>query len=141
MLITKWMHSFISGLEIIRSFKNVVFSSLYSVLVWLPNVFIIYIVARSFGIEIPTSGAFLMLVIITFGIMIPSAPAYVGTIQYFSVAGLSLFSVAKADALSFSVIYHLCSFLPILIVGFIFLFTEGYSLMELQKSADDEIAE
>ena len=138
-LITGWMHSFIDGLGIIRDFRSVIMASFYSVLIWLPNALVIYILVRSFGIEIPLSGAFLMLVIYTFGTMIPSAPAFVGTIQFCSVAGLSLFSVSRADALSFSVIYHLVSFLPITITGFIFLIIEGYSLVELRESADGAI--
>lgn len=134
-LVKKLLHSFINGLEVIHSAKNVMMASFYSILIWLPNAMVIYILARSFSIELPVSGAFLLLVIITLGIMIPSAPAFVGTIQYCSVAGLALFGVARATALSFSIVYHLCTFLPVTIVGFIFLFADGYSLMELQRSA------
>ncbi len=130
-----WLQSFVDGLGIIRSVKNVIIASLYSILVWLPNALVIYVIARSFGMELPVSGAFVILIIVCFGIMIPSAPAYLGTIQYCSVAGLSLYGVTKASALSFSVIYHICSFFPVMIVGFIFLLIEGYSLMELRDSA------
>ena len=139
--IAKWMHSFIDGLAIIKNFKSLIMASFYSILVWLPNALIIYILVHSFGIEIPLSGAFLMLVIYVFGTMIPSGPAFVGTIQFCSVAGLSLFGVSRADALSYSVVYHLVSFLPITITGFIFLLVEGYSLVDLRKSANNDIEE
>jgi uncharacterized protein (TIRG00374 family) len=136
--VSRQLRSFIEGLGIIKSAKNAVMASLFSVLVWLPNGIIIYILAISFDIDLPFSGALLMLAIYTFGIMIPSAPAFIGTIQYFSVVGLSLFGVSRPVALGFSVIYHLCAFLPVTIVGFIFLFIEGYSLMELRKSAREQ---
>jgi uncharacterized protein (TIRG00374 family) len=132
--VLRLMHSFIDGLAIIKDLRSLAMASVYSVLVWIPNALIIFILVRSFGIEIPISGAFLMLVLYTFGTMIPSAPAFVGTIQFCSVAGLSLFGVAKADALSFSVLYHLVSFLPITFVGLAFLALEGYSLVELRRS-------
>jgi uncharacterized protein (TIRG00374 family) len=138
-LITRWMHSFIEGLAIIKDIKSLIAASFYSILVWLPNALIIYILVHSFGIEIPLSGAFLMLIIYTFGTMIPSAPAFIGTIQFCSVAGLSIFGVSKVDALSFSVVYHLVSFLPITFLGFAFLFKDGYSLMELRSSAGFDI--
>jgi len=134
-VLTRWLHSFIYGLGIIGSARNAILASLYSVLVWLPNALIIYVLSHSFGIALPVSGAFVVLIIVVFGMMIPSAPAFVGTIQYCSVAALSLFGVAKATALSFSVVYHVCAFVPITITGFIFLFIEGYSLMELRDSA------
>jgi hypothetical protein len=133
--LTRLLHSFIEGLAIIRSVRNAAITALYSVIVWLPNAGIIYVVARSFGIELPVSGAFVVLMIVAFGIMIPSAPGFVGTIQYCSVAGLALFGVPKSTALSFSIVYHLCTFVPVVAVGFAFLFLEGYSLMELEKSA------
>ncbi len=136
--VSRLLESFIEGLGIIKSAKNAVLASLSSIMVWLPNGIIIYILAKSFGIDLPFSGALLMLAIYTFGIMIPSAPAFIGTIQYLSVAGLSLFGVSKPVALGFSVVYHLCAFLPVTIVGFIFLFVEGYSLMELRKSAGEQ---
>ncbi len=136
--ITEWTHSFIKGLASIKSIKNLGLVSLFSLLIWVPNAFIIYIVAHSFGINIPINAAFFMLVIFTFGMMIPSAPAFIGTIQYFSVAGFSLFGVSKASALSFSVVYHLTTFLPITVAGLIFLFIEGYSLVELKKTAGGE---
>ncbi len=134
-LVTRLMHSFIDGLAIVKSGRNVLMASLFSFLVWLPNVVIIYILSHSFGIALPVSGAFLMLAIYTFGMMIPSAPGFVGTIQYFSVLGLSIFGVVRASALSFSVVYHLCTFIPIIIAGFICLFVDGYSLVELRQSA------
>lgn len=136
--VSRLLGSFIDGLGIIKSARNAVMASLFSILVWLPNGVIIYILAKSFDIDLPFSGALLMLAIYTFGIMIPSAPAFIGTIQYFSVIGLSLFGVSRPVALGFSVIYHLCAFLPVTIVGFIFMFIEGYSLMELRKSAGEQ---
>jgi uncharacterized protein (TIRG00374 family) len=133
--VSRFVSSFINGLGIIKSYRNVLGASLSSILVWLPIAFIIYILAHSFNIDLPFSGALLMLAIYTFGMMIPSAPGFVGTIQYFSVMGLSIFGVSRATAFGFSVVYHLCTFLPITVVGFVFLIIEGYTLMELKKSA------
>ena len=133
--VSRLVSSFINGLGIIKSSRNILGAFLFSILVWLPIVLIIYILARSFGIDLSIIGALLLLAIYTFGMMIPSAPGFVGTIQYFSVVGLSIFGVSRATALGFSIVYHLCTFLPITIVGFVFLFIEGYTLMGLRKSA------
>ncbi|MBD3180000.1 MAG: flippase-like domain-containing protein [Candidatus Latescibacteria bacterium] len=132
------LNSFVVGLDVLKSARDAVIAGFYSVLVWLPNAAIIFVLARSFDITLPFSGAMLILVIVTLGIMIPSAPAFVGTVQYCCVIGLGFFGVARSQALSFSVIYHLCTFLPITITGFIFLLKEGYSFMELKRSAEEE---
>ncbi|MFO7915938.1 MAG: lysylphosphatidylglycerol synthase transmembrane domain-containing protein [Candidatus Krumholzibacteriales bacterium] len=134
----KALNSFVIGLDVLRSARDAIAAGFYSILVWLPNAAIIFVLARSFDIALPFSGAMLILVIVTLGIMIPSAPAFVGTVQYCCVLGLGFFGVSRSLALSFSVIYHLCTFLPITIAGFIFLLIEGYSFMELKKSAEEE---
>lgn len=134
--VNRLLRSFIDGLEVIHSARNIIIAAFFSLLVWIPNALMIYILAHSLSIALPISGAVLLLVIIALGITIPSAPAFIGTIQYVSVAGLALFGVSKASALSFSILFHLVSFLPVTIVGFLFLFADGYSLMELQRSAD-----
>jgi len=134
----KMLNSFVIGLDVLKSARDALAAGFYSILVWLPNAGVIYVLARSFDISLPFNGSMLILVIITLGIMIPSAPAFVGTIQYCSVIGLAFFGVARAQALSFSVVYHLCTFLPITVIGFIFLLIEGYSFMELKRSAEKE---
>jgi hypothetical protein len=49
--------------------------------------------------------------------MIPSAPAYLGTMQYACVIGLGVYGVARSEALAFSTVYHATQFFPITLVG------------------------
>jgi uncharacterized membrane protein YbhN (UPF0104 family) len=49
--------------------------------------------------------------------MIPSAPAFLGTMQYACVVGLGVYGVDRADALAFSAVYHATQFLPITAAG------------------------
>jgi uncharacterized membrane protein YbhN (UPF0104 family) len=107
--------------------------SLLSILVWLPNIFIIHIVLRSAGIILPFHVSVMLLVILSIGITIPSAPGFVGTIQYFCVIGLSIFAVQRDAALSFSLLYHAIIFFPLTLNGFICLFAKGITLRELRK--------
>jgi uncharacterized protein (TIRG00374 family) len=135
-LATRILNSFITGLGILSSTKNMLIASLYSLLVWIPSGFLVYILAGSFGMELSLSASFLLLVILVIGMMIPSAPASIGTIQYFCVVGLAIFGISKATALSFSIVLHFCTLLPVVLLGFVFLFIDGFSLMELKKSAN-----
>ena len=138
-LVTRILYSFIAGLEILSSTKNILIASFYSFLVWIPSGFIIYILAGSFGMELGLSASFLMLVILVICMMIPSAPGSIGTIQYFCVVGLAIFGISKATALIFSIVYHFCTLFPVVLLGFVFLFIDGFSLMELKKSANQNV--
>lgn len=130
------LDSFAAGLGILHSVREILYSAVLSILIWVPNIVIIYFLLHSFGIYLPFFASVVLLVVIVIGVTIPSAPGYVGTIQYATVAGLALFSVPKSQALSFSLVYHAAVFLPITITGFICLVVAGFSLKELRSSVE-----
>ncbi len=134
------LDSFVNGLEIIHNFRELMISLVLSVLVWLPNVIIVHMMLRAFGIDLPFHSAAVIFIIISIGIMIPSAPGFVGTIQYCSIIGLAIFSVPKSLALSFSIVYHIGVFIPVTATGLVCLLIEGVSFGEikkLKKTGDD----
>ena len=133
----KILDSFVGGLNILHSVKNIVVSCFLSIIVWLHSVVIIYIMLISFGINIPVYVSVLLLVSMGIGVMIPSAPAFIGTIQIVCVTVLALFAVPKSDALSFSIVYHAVTFVPITVVGLIYLFKEGISFAEFKKLSSE----
>ncbi len=128
------LNSFARGLKILHDTKNIVVSVVLSLFIWLPVAAIIYFLLVSFGIHLPIYASFLLMVILCLGVMVPSAPGYVGTIQFFCVAGLALFGVPKSQALSFSIIYHVSTFIPVTAIGLVYLFVERLSFAEIQGS-------
>lgn len=57
----------------------------------------------------------------TLATMIPSSPGYVGTFDYFAVQGLTAFGANHVVALSFALLVHLLLWLPVTVVGALFL--------------------
>jgi len=57
----------------------------------------------------------------TLATMIPSSPGYVGTFDYFAVQGLTAFGANHVVALTFALLVHLLLWLPVTIVGALFL--------------------
>ena len=92
----------------------------------------------SFGIHLSIFASFLLLVSLAIGVMVPSAPGFVGTIQYVCVLILALFGVARETALSFSIIYHASVFIPVTAVGIVLLFAERLSFTDIQGSTARE---
>ncbi len=131
------LHAFIDGLAVMHNRRNTVIAALCSLLVWLPHVLIIHLVLLSFGVHLTIPASFVLLVSLGIGVMIPSAPGFVGTIQYICVLGLALFDVSRELALSFSIVYHASVFMPVTVVGLIFLSIERLSFAELHRSFSD----
>jgi uncharacterized protein (TIRG00374 family) len=128
------LHSFTEGLQILHSTTDVLISAALSLLVWLPYAVTIHLLLGSFDIVLPIQVSFLVLVAMGIGVMIPSAPGYIGTIQFVCAAVLPVFSVTRDEALSFSILYHVCTYIPVTVVGLIYLLVEGISFREMRDS-------
>jgi uncharacterized protein (TIRG00374 family) len=135
------LDSFAGGLKILHSTREILYSAVLSIFIWVPNIVIIYLLLLSFGIHLPFFASMVLLVAIVIGVTIPSAPGYIGTIQYATVAGLALFGVPKSLALSFSLVYHAAVFIPATIAGIICLPAAGFSFRELRTSVESPDAD
>jgi uncharacterized protein (TIRG00374 family) len=88
---------------------------LLSALQWLAVVGCVYLSLAAVGVAVTPIAAFAVLGIIIAGLVLPSAPGYVGTIQFGYVLGLSLFGVAPEPAVASSLFYNLWITLPALL--------------------------
>lgn len=136
--ILRFLNSFIMGLQILQHRSQLFISAIMSVLVWIPVVGVIHILLRTVGLSLPVFTSFFLLSVLSIGIMVPSGPGYVGTIQFVCVACLALFGVSRNTALSFSVLYHGSQFIPLTIIGLVTIFIEGFNLKQLDSSTDQE---
>jgi hypothetical protein len=127
------LDSFVDGLRILNNGWDLARVMMLSFLVWIPNIIIIWLLFVSFNFSLPFYAPVILFVILTIGIMIPSAPGFVGTIQYCCVLGLGLFGVGQSEALSYSIIYHLGIFIPITGAGLLSLLYEGLSFSEMRR--------
>ncbi len=131
-LAVRVLYAFIEGLAVLHSTRNVMIAGSLSVLVWLPHVLINHLLLASFDIHLSIFASFLLLVALAIGVMVPSAPGFVGTVQYVCVLSLALFGVPREQALSFSIVYHASVFIPVTVVGLAFLFIERLSFTDIR---------
>lgn len=131
--ITGLLEAFIDGLKVLENGWDLARAMVLSFLVWVPNIVVIWLLFLSFDFALPFYAPVILFVILTIGIMIPSAPGFIGTIQYCSVLGLGLFGVGQSEALSYSIVYHLGVFIPITVAGLVCLLIEGLSFSEMRR--------
>jgi len=67
------------------------------------------------------------------GTAIPNAPANVGTYQFFTVVGLTLFGVEKTLASGFSVVVFVLLTAPLWVIGILALNRSGMTLTEIRN--------
>jgi len=129
-----FMLKFIYGLQMLRSLRLTLAVLFLSLLVWVMEVSNYFVLMRSLSLALPITAAAFTLVVVNLGIMIPSSPGFVGTLQYFCVLALAVYSIPKDIALAYSLILHAVIFVPITALGLIFLSQSGISLKTLKAS-------
>jgi uncharacterized protein (TIRG00374 family) len=115
--ILKLLRSFIEGLEILGDIWALMITVILSVGLWLMIALAVWSACIAFGFHLPFYAPLIILTFISVGIMIPSAPGFIGTFQFFAVKSLGLFGISGDQALSFSLAFHATQFIPITLVG------------------------
>ncbi len=125
--------SIIEGFQIIPHKRSMCYLAFFSVMIWVINAMIMYILFFSFGFDLPPSAALTLMVVIVLGIAIPTAPGFVGNWHFFCVLGLGLFGIHKVDALTYAILLHALSIGTIAILGLVFLPFNRFSLSDIKR--------
>lgn len=128
--------SFTLGLQVFDDPRALLAVAGLSLLIWLINVAGIQAMFATFALDLPVHAAMLVQAIIAVAIVLPSAPGYVGTFQVATVAALALFAVPEATALSLSLVYHAVNYVPITVVGLVYLSAMNLTLGELRAAGE-----
>jgi uncharacterized protein (TIRG00374 family) len=131
--IDELIHHFIDGFQVVTNINFLLYLFFLSVLVWLLDVLAIYILFLAFGFNLPVIASFVVMIILVVGIAIPTAPGYIGNWHFACVLGLSFFSLDKAEALSFAVVYHFLSMAIVVLLGFIFFPFNKFSISDMKS--------
>jgi uncharacterized protein (TIRG00374 family) len=102
----KFFYSFAAGLASSFDHRSLLLASLLSLLLWVLSSLAIHLALLSMNIHLPFYAALTVQIILCLGLILPSAPAFIGSIQFFIVTALSIFSVPSDIALSYALLFH-----------------------------------
>jgi uncharacterized protein (TIRG00374 family) len=130
--------SFVVGLQATRGVRDigVVFGS--SLVAWATIAMTLYWALRAFNVPLSFPACAFVLGVSGLGIIIPSSPGNVGTLEFFYVSALKLLAVDASAAFSFAITLHALDWGLITAMGLIFLWSSGLSLGRLWGLAAEE---
>jgi len=143
-----WLLRFVEGLGFMRSPRKLISIFMISGLVWLCEASLFYMTARSFDLDQPFHIMLLVTSVASLSwALIFVAPAGVGPFDYFCKETLLLFvpagvvsSAYEASVSAYVIVLHAVLILPMIALGFVFLWRENLTLARLvgsqKKSAD-----
>ena len=124
----------LAGLHVMRSARSVAAVVLLSLLAWLCEAGMYYILALGFFPQVPFYVMLLTVAVANLGTMIPSSPGYVGTFDALAVFTLGLFGIGSELALGYTAVLHAALIVPVTLLGFFYLWRENLSLTGLRRA-------
>jgi uncharacterized protein (TIRG00374 family) len=125
--------AFVVGLGVVTRPASTLPITALSVAVWGCAVLGVWFCLLAFALHLPALSSVLLIVLISLGSMIPSAPAFLGTMQYACVIGLGVYAVDRSHALAFSAVYHATQFFPITATGVYYAWRSHLHWSELRE--------
>jgi uncharacterized protein (TIRG00374 family) len=116
--ITDFLNKFIDGLEILKKPSVLIKTFIMSVVLWIIEAVFLVVIAYSCNIKLSICGAVFTVIIIGIGVIIPTAPGYIGAFEFMGVTALSALSIDKDSAFACIALYHLLQFVVIFTLGF-----------------------
>jgi uncharacterized protein (TIRG00374 family) len=118
--IQKFIISFSGGARILFHWPILVWAFSVSILLWSAMAICNYIMFFAFSFSLPLVAAFILVIVVNLGLMLPTAPGFIGSFHFFFIVGLTIFGVDREQALSFGILSHAVQFLFVVFMGIIY---------------------
>lgn len=121
---SKWAHN----LHILRDYKKTIISFLLAVSVKLCEAAAIFLVQKSFGLNLPLWTAFLIMISINFATMISITPGNIGVFEFTAFYIYKSLGIDPNQAMILALFHHLVYLIPMVIPGYIIAVRQGIKM-------------
>lgn len=139
--VTGMATAFAGGLAVVREPSRLARALAWSFVLWLLIAGQTWIVSVALGVNMPPSGALLMIALLVVGVAVPTPGAVGGFHEAYRIGATSFFGADNDHAVSAAIVLHAVGFVPTLIAGAVLMAQEGLSLSGLGAAAKQAKAE
>lgn len=139
-VIERFVRAFAEGLAVMRQPGRLLAALLQSFPLWLSIAAGIWLTSRAFHITVPFAASFLVMVLLTVGVAVPTPGAIGGFHLAYQFAVQTFFDVPDDRAKGAALVLHAISFVPVTILGIYFMTREGLTLRGAQALASRDAA-
>ncbi len=135
--------AFIDGLQILRQWRDLLIVFLLSVVAWVCEGAMFWLVSLAFSnLNLSAAAVFMTLAVANLATLVPSTPGYVGPFDAAAKLVLvQVFAVEQGLALSYVILLHAALYLPITLVGLYYWLHEHFSFKEAEQLREATAAE
>ena len=132
-MFAKLAQTLAEGFAVVRSPLRVLAATGWSLVLWLTIGTGLWAVAVGFGIDMPFTGAWLMLAPLVVGVAVPTPGGVGGFHEAFRLGATSFFGADNDTAVGAAIVLHAISVVPVVIVGLIFIIQDGLKIGGLAR--------
>jgi uncharacterized protein (TIRG00374 family) len=138
---TNLASKFLIGLHALRSPRELTMIIFTSVAIWLTETGKYWFIAQAFpALHVNFTVLMLMTAVVNLATTLPSAPGYVGTFDKPGIEILKAFGQPANVAAAYTIVLHVALWLPITLLGFVFMAKESLRWRELKQLTEDAAA-
>ena len=115
--VTRVAWNFSLGIVLLKRSGSWAAAVFLSCVIWSFGLVQIQAVAASLGLQLPFIATFLILAVTSFGVMIPSAPGFIGTFHLAVQYGFLVYGYTPEEGLSAGILLHAAFFVPTVLAG------------------------
>jgi uncharacterized protein (TIRG00374 family) len=131
--IGEFTRRFAEGLGVMRDPAGLIKTMGWSIMLWVSICLGIWLVTRAFGLTMPFAGAFLVVMYLVVGVATPTPGGAGGFHVAYQVAVMTYFGAPADVSAVAAIVLHLASFVPVAILGFVFMWQDGLTLGSLKR--------
>jgi len=130
-----FVETFTKGLAVMRQPGRLLVSLALSFPLWLSIAAGIWLTSRAFHITFPFDASFLVMAVLVVGVAVPTPGAIGGFHAAYEFAVSTFFAVPADRAVGAAFVLHAISFVPVTILGVLFMVGEGLTLSSARELA------
>ena len=127
------VQTFVEGLAVMRSPGHLAAAAAWSIVVWLSIGLGIWLTSHAFDLTVTFVGAFIVVGYLAVGVSLPTPGGAGGFHVLYKVALTTFFGADPDVAAAAAIVLHAVSFIPVTIVGLVFMWQDGLTLGGLKK--------
>jgi hypothetical protein len=132
---------FAEGLGVMRDPAALARTLAWSLVLWASICLGIWLVTLAFGLTMPFAGAFLVVMYLVVGVAAPTPGGFGGFHVAYQHAVMTYFGAGPDEAAAAAIVLHLVSFVPVAVLGFVFMGRAGLTLGGLKRMSARETNE
>jgi uncharacterized protein (TIRG00374 family) len=134
-VVAHFVETFAQGLAVMRRPTQLAIALLQSVPIWLSIAGGIWLTSQAFSITFPYTGSFLVMTLLVVGVAVPTPGQIGGFHAAYQIAVQTFFGVPDDRAVGAAIVLHAVSFIPVTLLGLIFMAREGLTFQNAQELA------